>query len=140
MIKTLRALYCVVLLTAACIAIIFETGLCSEGNLATNEVLNYWLSLGGVAMTIILLPLALRLMKFGHVKKSIAKSEENYMLWSVIRIVMLGIPLLYNLLCYYATGCEPTFIYMALMAVVCFLFIWPSHDKMVYEREQIQQS
>lgn len=140
MIKSLRTIYCTGLLIAVCIAVIFETGLFPEGSVATNEVLHYWLSLVGVGMTIILLPLALRLMKFGFVKKSVVASETNYMRWSIIRIAMLCVPLLYNLICYYATGCEPTFIYMALMAAVCFLFIWPSNDKMMYEREQVQQS
>lgn len=90
-------------------------------------------------MIIILLPLALRLMKFKRVKESVAQSEQNYERWALIRIVLLGIPLLYNVLCYYLTGCEPTYGYMALMAAVCFLFIWPSRDKMEYEREQINE-
>lgn len=135
MIKLLRYTYCIELLTAACISAIFETGMLAEGDLATNEVLNYWLSLIGVAMILVLLPLALRLMKFAAVKKSVAQSEANYLRWSMIRIYVLGIPLLYNLVCYYLTGCETTFVYMALMTAVCFLFIWPSRDRMADERE-----
>ena len=135
MIKLLRITYCGALLIAACIAMIFETGLLTEGDLATNEVLNYWLSLVVVSMIIILLPLALRLMKFEAVKRPVAQSEENYVRWSLIRISMLSAPLLYNLICYYLTGCTPTFVYMALMAAVCFLFIWPSRDRMTNERE-----
>lgn len=135
MIKFLRITYCIELLTAVCFAVIFETGLLPEGDWAADEVLNYWLSMAGVALTIILLPLSLRLMKFEKVKQYVAESEMNYVRCSVVRIVMLGVPLLYNTLCYYLTGCVPTYAYMALMAAVCFLFIWPSHDRMTYERE-----
>ena len=105
MIKLLRLTFFVDLLTAACIVFIFETGMLPEGDLATSETLEYWLSLAGIAMIIILLPLSLRLMKFGAVKRSVAQSEENYTRWSLIRIAMLGVPLLYNVLCYYLTGC-----------------------------------
>lgn len=133
--KTLRLLYIAALLTAVLIAVIFETGMLPEGDLGSDEVLSYWLSIVGVALTIILLPLSLRLMKFEMVKKSVAQSEMNYLRWSIGRIALLGIPLLYNLVCYYLTGCVPTYAYMALMAAVCFLFIWPSRDRMTYERE-----
>ncbi len=135
MIKLLRITYCIELLTAVCIAVIFETGLLPEGDWAADEVLNYWLSMAGVTLTIILLPLSLRLMKFEKVKQYVAESEMNYVRCSLVRIAMLGVPLLFNTLCYYFTGCETTYAYMALMAVVCFLFIWPSKDKMNYERE-----
>lgn len=135
MIKLLRYTYCAELLSAAGIAAIFETGMLPEGGLGTDDVLIYCLSLVGVAMVLILLPLSLRLMKFEAIKKAVAQSEANYLRWSMIRIYVLGIPLLYNLVCYYLTGCETTFVYMALMTAVCFLFIWPSRDKMADERE-----
>ena len=39
-----------------------------------------------------------------------------------------------NCFAYYLLGCEPTCGYLALMCVVAFFFIWPSEDKMLYER------
>lgn len=135
MTKILRITYFAALLTAAGLVFIFETGMLPEGDLGADEVFAYWLSMAGVALTIILLPLSLRLMKFKAVMKSVAESEMNYTRWSLIRIAMLTIPLLYNTLCYYLTGCVTTFAYMALMVAVGFMFIWPSRDRMTYERE-----
>ena len=135
-IKTLRIIYVCELLTAALIALVFETSLLIPGTLAGDEELAYWLSIIGVALTIILLPLSLRLFKFERVKRAVAKSEHHYLRWSVVRLGCLALPLLYNLVCYYLLGCEPTYGYLALMIVVAYIFIWPSRDKMVYEREQ----
>lgn len=134
-IKFLRIALCAEFLTIALIIVLFETNVIEPGMLAGDDLANYWMSIVGVAMVIVTIPLALRLMKNKRIKESVAKSEENYLRWSLIRIALLEAPLIYNILCYYLLGCEPTFGYMALMTAVAFIFVWPSKDKMAYERE-----
>lgn len=135
MIKKLRFIYCVELLIAALIAILFETGIIAEGTLAGNDLQTYWMSIVGVALTIVLVPVSMRLMKFKYVSSAVAQDEQAYYRWSILRLVLLGAPLLYNTLCYYLFGCETTCGYLALMVVIAFLFVWPSTDRMEYERE-----
>lgn len=134
-IKSLRAIFCAYLMAAGIYVLIFEAGFLEVGLLAGDDVLDYWLGIIGVALTIVLLPTALRLMKFQRVKQEIEKSEMNYLRWSIKRLVMLSLPLHYNILCYYFLGCEPTFVYMALMCAVAHIFVWPTRGRMEYERE-----
>ena len=135
MIRKLRFIYCAELLIAALIAILYEAGLIAEGTLAGNDLRTYWMSIVGIALTIVLVPVAMRLMKFKRVNNAVVQDEAAYYHWSIVRFALLGLPLLYNTLCYYLLGCETTCGYLALMVVVAFLFVWPSMDKMEYERE-----
>lgn len=134
-IKFLRCLFISSLVSSLLIAIAFESMLLEPGMLVGDEVLSYWMSLVGVAMVLINLPVALKLMKFEKIRKEVTASVQAYQKWYVIRIAILQTPLLYNILAYYLLGCEPTFGYMALMAAVAHLFVWPSRDRMIYERE-----
>lgn len=131
----LRMIFISSLATTLVIAICFEMLLIEPGALVGNDLLNYWMGIVGVAMILILIPLALKLMKFKKVKEAVATSEQAYQQWSVIRLSLLSAPLVYNVLAYYMFGCEPSFGYMALMVVVAHLFVWPSRDRMIYERE-----
>ncbi len=138
-IKLLRIVLFSGLLVAGVLTLLFETDTLESGALMGQEQTAYWLGFAGVAMTIITIPTALKLMTLKRVKAAVTQSEEKYLRWSVIRLLMLTTPLLYNLLVYYLLGCEPTYAYMALMILLVFLFVWPSQDKMIYEREQNTQ-
>ena len=135
LIKYLRCVFVGSLASVLLIAIAFETLLIEPGELAGDEVVNYWMSLLGVALILINLPAALKLMKFEKVRKEVTASVQAYQKWSILRLSILNAPLIYNVLAYYLLGCEPTFGYMALMATVAHLFVWPSHERMIYERE-----
>lgn len=131
----LRTVFISNLAATLVIAICFETLLIEPGAWVGNDLLNYWMGIIGVAMILLFIPLALKLMKFRKVKKAVTASEQAYQQWSVIRLGLLSAPLVFNVLAYYIFGCEPSFGYMALMVVVAHLFVWPSRDRMIYERE-----
>lgn len=133
--RNLQITFCLLLLAAALLCLLFETGTLVAGALAGDALLTYWLQFLGIAQLLVLLPLALRLMKFGRVQRRIQSSTQAYQRYSVVRLLLLGLPLLYNVLCYYLLACEPTFGYMALMTAVAFLYVWPSQGKMDYECE-----
>ena len=134
-IKFLRCFFISCLAAALTIALAFEAQLLEPGIMVGHELANYWMSIIGVAMILINLPAALKLMKFEKVRKEVTASAEAYRKWSILRLSILQTPLLFNVLCYYLFGCEPTYGYMALMALVAHLFVWPSRDKMIYERD-----
>ena len=138
-IKLLRIVFFSGLLAAGLLVLLFETEMLESGALAGDEQTAYWLSIVGVALTIIAIPTALKLMTWKRVKTDVTQSEQSYVRWSVLRLLMLTTPLMYNLLVYYLLGCEPTYAYMALMLLLVFLFVWPSQDKMNYERELDKQ-
>ncbi|MCR4993948.1 MAG: hypothetical protein K6A32_00990 [Bacteroidales bacterium] len=133
-IKILRYVYIALLVYAALLAIGFETNVLEAGVLAGDDLITYWLSLASVAHIIVLLPVALRLMKFKRVQRAIAENDTMYLRWGLVRLLLLGGALLFNTLTYYLLGFYPTCGYLALMALVAFLFVWPSKDNMTYEQ------
>lgn len=135
-IKILQFIYCFELLMGVFLAVMFETETVPTGILATDGSLAYTMELIGVAVCILSIPLALKLLSFRAIKAQVANSKRLYFKWSACRIFILSISLIYNLLIYYLFGCNPTCGYLALMSATAFLFIWPSHDKMAYECEQ----
>ena len=136
-INILRVIFCANLITAALIMVVFETGLMEPGLLAGNELADYWVSLCSVVLTLFGILIGLKLMTFKRVKTKIHDDGDTYFRWSLCRLALLGTPLLLDTLAYYLLGCEPTCGYLALMLVVTFFFIWPSKDKMLYERDII---
>ena len=131
----LRIIFCGELLTPAILAAIFETDMLPAGAIAVDEVQEYVFSMCSVILTLISIPLALKLMTFKHVRAQVQQSEQNYRTWALLRIVLLGTPLIYNLLMYYLLSFNTSCGYMALICAVSFFFIWPSDGKMRYERE-----
>ena len=135
-IRLLRSVYCGILLTAVYYTTFFETDLLEIGQLAGDDALAYWVNIIGVALTLALLPLALRLMKIPYIRRDIkATGDAAYTKWAIIRLTLLATPLHFNLIVYYLLGCEPTSGYLALIAAVAFIFVWPSRDKMLYEMD-----
>jgi len=128
----LRIIYFSVLLTAGLIVLLFETNLLVGGGPLDPGTL-YIVQMAGVLMTIVSIPVALKLMTFSKVRSQVKENEPRYCLWSIIRLGMLSVPLFYNVLMYYFLGFETTFAYLALMCLVPFLFVWPSRGKMEYE-------
>lgn len=131
----LRCVYFTNLTTAIIIALLFEMLFFEPGLLAGNEEASYWFGICGIGLLLVCIPLALKLMNFKHIKVAVKESTKAYQTWSIMRLALLEGPLLFNTLAYYLLGCEPKFGYMALMIIVAHLFVWPSLDKMNYERE-----
>ena len=134
-ILTLRSVYAAQLLSPLMLVGIFETELQEPGSLVGNDVLTYAMNMVGVVLVLCGILLGLKLMTFQRVKARIHDSLQDYYSYSLCRLALLGTPLLYNTLAYYLLGCEPTCGYLALMCVVAFMFVWPSKDKMRYERD-----
>ena len=131
----LRSTYLVALTTAILLIIIFEVGLLPTGTRVYDSMSNYTCEMIGVFLTIISIPVALKLMSLGRIKRLLSDYQDKYFTFSVVRISLLTVPLLYDTAFYYLLGEDATLGYLALMAVVAFLFIWPSRGKMEYELE-----
>ena len=131
----LQAEYILAITMAIAIAVVYETGLVDEGQLAGIQPLTYWLDILGVVLVLVLVPMALKLMSFNNVKRRIHDSIDSYVRWSEVRLAMLTVPLLVNISQYYVLGTDVTCGYLALIVLVAFLFIWPSHSRAQYERD-----
>jgi len=115
---------------AALIAAAYELGLAPTGVVPSDGVAAYWLSIAGVVLTLVAIPLALKWDKIGFIHSKFAPSEPALAdacrtRSNILRIATLFVPLVFNTVCYYLFGCETSFAYMALMIVVAYAFIWP---------------
>ena len=129
----LRVAYCTSLAIAAMIVVFYETHILTAGTRAYDSQSNYKAEMIGVVLTIVAIPLALKLMSFKKVKALVYQQPKKYLKVSAFRIALLALTLIYNVLTYYLQGFDATLGYLALMVVVAFLFIWPSEGKMEYE-------
>lgn len=118
---------------------LFEFEVFPVGEVAGNAVAEYYLSLAGIAMIIIMVPMSLKLMSFRMVKASFAKNGmsvcSGYRRWSEIRMAMLAVAGWSNLVFYYLT-LNPTASVCALIVALALLFCWPSGDKFEGETGQ----
>lgn len=80
-------------------------------------------------VTICTIPLALRLFKLPPVARRLALGKDNVLLrWSVLRMLLIGIPVWGNTLFYYFYM-NVSFAYMAIIGGLSLLFIYPSKGK-----------
>lgn len=108
---------------------VYETGILLPGDLSEVSLLQFWCQIGMELLTICSIPLALRLFKFHFVVSSIRSGrEKKLLLWALLRIDMLGCPLMLNVLLYELT-LNPAFGYMGIILFLCMFFITPSMER-----------
>lgn len=79
--------------------------------------------------TIGVIPLALRLFKFKKVHQELVTDKEKALSkWGLLRILILFVPLLLNVLFYYASM-TPGFGYMGIILFLCSFFITPTKSR-----------
>lgn len=79
--------------------------------------------------------LALRLFRFNKVKDELVRLKATALKrWALLRLAILGVPLLTNTILYYAYM-RPTFGYMAIILLLALPFVYPSHDRCLSETE-----
>lgn len=92
-----------------------------------------------VMITLFNVPVSLKLMKFKFVAQRLqARPEESYRTYSLVRIILLSGTLLFNVVCYYLYPMV-SFVYLALIVLVAFLFIYPSESRLHSELDFIQE-
>jgi tellurite resistance protein TehA-like permease len=80
---------------------------------------------------------ALRLFKYGKVADKVKGSDAAYQRYSLIRMAMLEIPLLFNIEGYWLFA-TPSYVYMAIIALIGFAFVYPSNERYQNERGVIE--
>ena len=80
-------------------------------------------------ITIVFIPVALRLFKTKDVEKRLEEGNiKAFRKWGLVRILMITVPLVLNTLLYYSFM-NTTFGYMALILLICLPFIYPAARK-----------
>lgn len=114
----------------------FEADVLSTGALADYKNAEFVLLSLMELLTVVCIPVALRLFKIRRVAAELSADAPKAMLgWGLLRMMMLGIPMFVNTLLYYMFW-QTTFGYMAIILLISMVFVYPSMGRCLYETQQ----
>ena len=126
------AVWCLVLLLVVC----YEVGLFTEGIFVGDVRMDYILTTIGILLTIVMIPLSLRLFNLNLVKRisklSTFEALISYRRWSEVRLALLLVAALLNMSIYYLT-LNTTGLFCSLMALLATLFCIPTKERLLKE-------
>ena len=114
---------------AVVIAALYELDMLPSGMLAGRPQDEFLSTISMELITIVFIPVALRLFKTKDVEKRLEEGNiKAFRKWGLLRILMITVPLVLNTLLYYSFM-NTTFGYMALILLICLPFIYPAVRK-----------
>ena len=126
------AVWCLVLLLVVC----YEVGLFTEGIFVGDVRMDYILTTIGILLTIVMIPLSLRLFNLNLVKRisklSTFEALKSYRRWSGVRLSLLLVAALLNMSIYYLT-LNTTGLFCSLMALLATFFCIPTKERLLKE-------
>ncbi len=132
----LKTIYFTPIVIAILIAVLCETelvpcGLGIDADSSNAEVI----TLGIMEMlTLCIIPLALRMMKFHAIAQKAKSSWHSYSRIASVRILAMALPMLVNTLFYYYY-LVPAFGYLAIILLLAMVFVYPSKSRCKNETE-----
>lgn len=122
----LKKLFYGILAVALLIVIVFETGLLTPGSLGGDKAAEFPILTAMELLTVCLIPFSLYLFRVKSVRQNLLTAPAQSMLtWGFVRMAMLAFLLVVNVVCYYLYM-NASFGYMAIIAAISMLFIYPS--------------
>ena len=110
-------------------AIVYECDVLPTGVFAGNAQEEFLAVIFMELLTIVMIPLALRLFKAKDVERKVEEGDTSALRkWGALRILMITVPLLLNTMGYYLYM-NTTFGYMALILLICLPFVYISPKK-----------
>ena len=114
---------------AVVFAALYELDILPSGILAGRPQDEFLSTISMELITIVFIPVALRLFKTKDVEKRLEEGNiKAFRKWGLVRILMITVPLVLNTLLYYSFM-NTTFGYMALILLICLPFIYPAVRK-----------
>lgn len=128
-VNILRTLFIASVGIAVVVAALYELDILPSGVLADRPQDEFLCTIAMELVTIVFIPIALRLFKTKDVDRRLDEGDiKTFKTWSIVRILMITVPLLMNTLLYYIFM-NTTFGYMALILLICLPFIYPATRK-----------
>lgn len=128
-VNILRTLFIASVGIAVVVAALYELDMLPSGVLADRPQDEFLCTIAMELVTIVFIPIALRLFKTKDVEGRLGEGDiRTFKTWSIVRILMITVPLLMNTLLYYLFM-NTTFGYMALILLICLPFIYPATRK-----------
>ena len=123
------------------VVIVFETGVACDGLLAgVDNRSEFAVVMFMELLTIGVIPRALRLFRFRKIEQQLKQHHgEALKKWGVVRLLLIGVPMLVNTLLYYIY-LNTSFGYLAIILALCLPFVWPTAERCEKEAFTHQQS
>ena len=114
---------------------LYECEILEPTDMASDVSLMFVLQIVMELLTIVVIPVALKMFSIKVIRKKLIAGKGNALLpWGTARINMLCLPMLVNIFLYYQTM-SPAFGYMAIILFLCLFFIYPSIGRCTMETE-----
>ena len=127
--KYLRNLFIGTVAVPLLIATVYECDVLPTGVFAGKAQEEFLAVIIMELLTIVMIPLALRLFKAKDVERKVAEGDTLALrIWGALRILMITVPLLLNTIGYYLFM-NTTFGYMALILLIDLPFVYTSPKK-----------
>ena len=128
-VNILRTLFIASVGIAVVVVALYELDILPTGVLADRLQDEFLCTIAMELVTIVFIPIALRLFKTKDVDRRLDEGDiKTFKTWSIVRILMITVPLLMNTLLYYIFM-NTAFGYMALILLICLPFIYPATRK-----------
>ena len=128
-VNILRTLFIASVGIAVVVAALYELDILPTGVLADRPQDEFLCTIAMELVTIVFIPIALRLFKTKDVDRRLDEGDiKTFKTWSIVRILMITVPLLMNTLLYYIFM-NTAFGYMAFILLICLPFIYPATRK-----------
>ena len=125
-VNILRTLFIASVGIAVVVVALYELDILPTGVLADRPQDEFLCTIAMELVTIVFIPIALRLFKTKDVDRRLDEGDiKTFKTWSIVRILMITVPLLMNTLLYYIFM-NTAFGYMALILLICLPFIYPA--------------
>lgn len=108
------------------LVVVYENEWLLPGSLAGDMAAEYYTAIAMELATICLIPLAMRLLRFGRVKSQVCGGDgAGLRRWASVRLAMLTLPMMANTWLYYQF-LNTAFGYMGIIGLLCLAFVYPS--------------
>ena len=134
-IQKLQLIFWIPIVLSAIIIILGELDIIPNGILANDKQVEFVIMSMMEILTIIAIPVALKLFKFKAIANKLASDTLlHFERWGIVRLCLLNVPMVINLVCYYLfVGAG--FGYLAIILFLSLFFVYPSLSRCYNETD-----
>lgn len=133
--KKLQLIFWIPIVLSAIIIVSGELDIIPNGILANDKQVEFVIMSMMEILTIIAIPVALKLFKFKAIANKLASDTLlHFERWGIVRLCLLNVPMVINLVCYYlfVGAC---FGYLAIILFLSLFFVYPSLSRCYNETD-----
>ena len=133
--KKLQLIFWIPIVLSAIIIVSGELDIIPNGILANDKQVEFVIMSMMEILTIIAIPVALKLFKFKAIANILASDTLlHFERWGIVRLCLLNVPMVINLVCYYLfVGAG--FGYLAIILFLSLFFVYPSLSRCYNETD-----